>query len=122
MKKLLVIIILSITVFGLKAQNPNCPYKYGATPEDSLLSLEKITYFRTFYDQKNYREAYHNWQYLVEKCPCAWDGVFAYSQTMFDNLIKEAASDSIRKEHLIDTLIWSYKVRGLYFPQKCEKS
>lgn len=118
MKKLLVIIILSITVFGLKAQNPNCPYKYGATPEDSLLSLEKITYFRTFYDQKNYREAYHNWQYLVEKCPCAWDGVFAYSQTMFDNLIKEAASDSIRKEHLIDTLIWSYKVRGLYFPQK----
>ena len=58
MKRLVLLIVLTITLFGLKAQNPNCPYKYGATPEDSLLSLERITYFQTFYNQKNYKEAY----------------------------------------------------------------
>lgn len=118
MKRLVLLIVLTITLFGLKAQNPNCPYKYGATPEDSLLSLERITYFQTFYNQKNYKEAYQNWQYLVQNCPCSWDGIFAYSQTMFDNLIKEEGDDSTRKQILVDSLLWSYQARSLYFPEK----
>jgi tetratricopeptide (TPR) repeat protein len=117
MKKLLIIVVLSLIIFGIKAQNQNCPYKYGATPEDSLASLEKVTYFKMFYNQKQYKDAYENWQYLVKHAPCSWDGIYTYAQNMFDNLIKEE-TDSIHKELLVDSLIWSYQVRHLYFPDK----
>lgn len=116
MKKTLFLSILFIAgyCFTVNAQNP-CPYKYGATEADSIKCLEEITTFRTFYSQKNYKDAYHSWQYLVNNCPCSWNGIFVYSQTIFDNLIKEE-TDSLQKEKYIDSLLWSYDVRHIYFP------
>lgn len=114
MKKLVLLSVLTVMIFGLKAQNSNC---WGKTPEDSLLCLEKITLFRTFYDQKNYKDAYENWQYVVKQFPCSWDALYTYSQTMFDNLIKDE-TDSLTKRNYIDSLIWTYEVRHIYFPNK----
>lgn len=115
MKKLLFVIVLSIVstfVFG-----QNCKFKYGANEEDSLKCLEDVNSFRVFYNNKQYADAYVPWQEVVKNCPCAWDGVYTYAQTMFDNLIK-AEKDSAKKEALIDQLIESYRNRHLYFPNK----
>lgn len=117
MKKLIVATLLLAFSSTLFAQ---CPYRYGATEEDSLKCLEQMTNFNMFYKAKNYKDAYESWQYIVKQCPCAWDGIFTNAQTLFQTLIK-SETDSLRREHLIDTLIYSYEVRNNYFPNKFSK-
>jgi len=114
MKKLLLLTILSFMLFGLKAQNSNC---WGTSEQDSLNCLEKITLFKFAYDKKEYVEAYENWQIVVKTCPCSWDALYTFSQTMFDNLIKQE-TDSLAKVRLIDSLLWTYQIRHTLFPQK----
>lgn len=114
MKKGLLTLMIIAAFLGAKAQNP-CKFKYGANEADSIRCLEEISLFRTFYDQKNYQDALVPWQYIVHNCPCSWSGVFAYAQNMFDVLIK-STKDSLMREHYIDSLLWSYEVRHLYFP------
>ena len=120
MKKLFIATLLLLSGMFVFAQNSNCPFKYGATEEDSLKSLEQITNFNMFYKSKNYVDAYEAWRYLVANSPCCWDGIYTNAQNMFNAMIKEE-KDSLRREHLIDTLIYSYEVRNLYFPEKFSK-
>jgi len=115
MKKLFFVSLLCLVTSFAFAQG--CKFKYGATEEDSLKCLEEVNSFRIFYNNKQYADALTPWHYVVNNCPCAWDGVYAYAQTMFDNLIK-AEKDSAKREALIDDLINSYKDRHLYFPNK----
>ncbi len=117
MKKILIAALLLAFSSSLFAQ---CPFKYGANEDDSLKCLEQITSFNMFYKAKNYKDAYEPWQYIVNNCPCAWDGIFTNSQTMLQNLIK-AETDSLKREQLIDTLLYSYEVRNNYFPEKFSK-
>ena len=56
MKKIIAILALVFSVsFGF-AQQP-CSFKYGANEADSIKCLEQITIFRTFYNDKNYKDA-----------------------------------------------------------------
>ena len=100
MKKLFFVIALSLIATFAFAQQ-GCPYKYGANEEDSLRCLEEVNSFRIFYNNKQYADALTPWEYVVNHCPCSWDGVHTYAQTMFDNLIK-AEKDSAKKEILVD--------------------
>lgn len=120
MKKLFAVVMLVLVGSTLFAQSP-CPFKYGANEKDSLEGAVQTTNFNLFYKAKNYTEAYDAWQYIVNHCPCAWDGVYTNAQNMFDNLLKDPNLDSLRRERLIDSLIYSYEVRGTYFPEKFSK-
>ena len=116
MKKIIAIIAFVVSAsFGF-AQTP-CPYKYGANEADSLKCLEQITNFRTFYNAKNYADAYEAWQYVIQHSPCSWDGIYTNAQNLFQTLIKEE-KDSARRELLIDSLLYTYDVRNTYFPDK----
>lgn len=115
MKKLFFVSLLCFMTSLAFSQS--CSFKYGATEEDSLKCLEEVNSFRIFYNNKQYADALTPWHYVVNNCPCAWDGVYTYAQTMFDNLIK-AEKDSAKKEALIDDLVNSFKDRHLYFPKK----
>ncbi len=115
MKKLFFVSLLCFMTSLAFSQG--CNFKYGATEEDSLKCLEEVNSFRIFYNNKQYSDALTPWHYVVNNCPCAWDGVYTYAQTMFDNLIK-AETDSAKREALIDDLVNSYKVRHQYFPNK----
>ncbi|MDR2868243.1 MAG: hypothetical protein LBV46_01730 [Bacteroidales bacterium] len=115
MKKLSLLLLLSVSFALGNAQN--CPFKYGATEVDSNKCLEELTNFQLYYNQKAYADAYPSWVYIVEHCPCSWNGVFVYAQTLLDNLIK-VETDSATKEKLIDQLLWSYEARATYFPDK----
>lgn len=116
MKKILVVIALVIGGSFVFAQKP-CSFKYGANEADSLKCLEQITNFRTFYNVKNYKDAYESWQYVIQNCPCSWDGIYTNAQTLFQNLIKDE-KDSARRELLIDSLMYAFDVRSTYFPEK----
>ncbi|MDR2979301.1 MAG: tetratricopeptide repeat protein [Bacteroidales bacterium] len=116
MKKVsLLISVLLISITALQAQK-TVTFKYGANPEDSIKCIENLNGFRTYYTQKDYQKAYEYWQDLVNACPRSWSALFSYSQNMFDNLIKDE-EDSVRKERLIDSLLWSYQVRHIHFPE-----
>ncbi len=117
MKKIIVATMMLIVSGSLFAQ---CPFKFGANEEDSLKCLEQMTNFNMFYKAKNYTDALEAWNYIVDKCPCAWDGIFTNAQTLFQNLIKNE-TDSAKKEQYIDQLIMSYEVRNNFFPEKFSK-
>lgn len=112
MKKLVLFVILLSSLSFVNAQK-GCKNQYGDTEEDSLRCLENISAFRVNYDAKNYLDAYKAWQKIITICPCSWQGVWAYSQNMFDNLIRNE-TDSLQRERYIDTLLWSLEVRHIY--------
>ena len=116
MKKILAIIALVFSGSFLFAQQP-CTFKYGATEEDSIACRQQIFYFTEFFKNKSYKDAYDNWQYLIQKAPCAYDGIYSNAQTLFQNLIKDE-QDSARREMLLDSLLYAYDVRSTYFPDK----
>jgi tetratricopeptide (TPR) repeat protein len=116
MKKIIAIIAFVVSANFVFAQQP-CSFKYGANEADSLKCLEQITNFRTFYNAKNYADAYEAWQYVIQNCPCSWDGIYTNAQTLFQNLIKEE-KDSAHREILIDSLFYTFDVRSTYFPDK----
>lgn len=115
MKKLFFVSLLCLITGFASAQS--CNFRYGATEADSLRCLEEVNSFRIFYNNKQYADALAPWEYVINNCPCSWDGIYTNAQTLFDNLIKEE-KDSVKREALIDELINSYKDRHLYFPQK----
>ena len=115
MKKLFFVSLLCLMTSLAFSQG--CNFKYGANEEDSLRCLEEVNSFRIFYNNKQYADALTPWHYVTNNCPCAWDGVYTYAQTMFDNLIKNE-KDSAKREALIEDLVNSYKNRHLYFPNK----
>lgn len=114
MKKLIAVLLFLSASSFLFAQ---CPFKYGATEDDSLECLSQITNFNMHYKAKNYVDAYDAWQKIVKNCPCSWDGIYTNAQTLFQNLIKNE-TDSAKKQTLIDSLLYSYDARNLYFPVK----
>ena len=121
MKKTLLTLVAVVVALTTVAQNP-CPFKYGATEEDSLKCAEQVILFRTFYNQKQYEEAYVPFQYIVNTCPCSWSGTFNYGKTMLEKMVqtemkKKEQKDSARLERLIDTLIWAQTAYSTYHPQ-----
>ncbi|MBQ7550003.1 MAG: hypothetical protein IJT04_00560 [Bacteroidales bacterium] len=113
MKKTFLIFTLMLVVSWVSAQ---CAFKFGANEEDSILCVGKVNEFKMYYQQKNYPDAYSPWQYVVNNCPCSWSGVFAYAQPMLEGLIKEE-KDSVRRERLIDSLLWVYDNYHVYHPK-----
>ena len=114
MKKIIAIIAFVFSSSFIFAQSP-CTFKYGANEADSLKCLEQITNFRTFYNAKNYVDAYDAWQYVIQHSPCSWDGIYTNAQTLFQNLIKDE-KDSARRELLVDSLFYAFDARSTLSP------
>ena len=113
MKKILVIMALVFSGTILLAQTP-CSSKYGA---DSSACVQQVNIFKVFIGDKNYKDAYEPWQYVIQNCPCAYDGIYTNAQKMFESLIKEE-KDSARRELLIDSLFYTFDVRSTFMPDK----
>ena len=101
------------------AQTSPCGFQYGKTEADSLDCLTEISLFKTFYDQKVYKDAYPHWKKIVELCPCSWNAIFntTYLQNMFDVLINspEAQDNEDLKNQYIDDLLNGVGSRHQYF-------
>lgn len=115
MKKILLFAALTFSICFTFAQS-ECGFKYGATPEDSTRCLTEITQFNLQFKAANYPEAYNSWQYIVNNCPCSWSGVFANAPKMLESMIKKE-TDSIRRERLVDSLLWVYDAYPRYHPK-----
>lgn len=119
MKKLFLLAVIVISALAANAQSP-CSYKYGATEADSLEALDQIAIYQSSYKNGQYEKAYIAWQYLVNHCPCANKSIFSYANTMLKKLI-EGEQNSAKKAKYIDSLLWSYDNRYVYFPTNYTK-
>jgi len=117
MKKLILFALVSFIAIGSFAQTP-CGPQYGKTEKDSVRCLEEISFFRTYYDQKNYKDAYPHWKNIVEMCPCSWSAIFntTYLQNMFDYLIKSTDDEELVNQYT-DELLNALATRHLFFPK-----
>ena len=118
MKKIIFFTILTCFTLGSFAQTP-CGFQYGNSEADSLSCLEQVSLFKTFYDQKNYKDAYLHWKQIIEICPCSWNAIFntTYLQNMLDALIKSAEEDEELKNQYVDDLLNGVGNRHRYFPR-----
>ena len=113
MKKMFIAAALLLTSFCVNAQ---CAFKYGANEEDSIACLGNISAFNMHFKAKHYEDAYAAWKTIINSCPCAWSGIYANAPKLIEPMIKEE-KDSIRRQQLIDTLLWGYcEQYPIYFP------
>jgi tetratricopeptide (TPR) repeat protein len=118
MKKIMLFTIVTCFTLGSFAQSTPCGFQYGKTEADSLTCLEQVSFFKTFYDQKNYKDAYPHWKEIVQLCPCSWNAIFntTYLQNMFDALIKSEEDEALKNQY-IDDLLTAVEKRHTYFPK-----
>ena len=118
MKKFMLLALVSCFTISSFAQATPCGFTYGKTEKDSLKCLEEISLFKTFYDQKNYKDAYPHWKTIVEICPCSWSAIFntSYLQNMFDYLIKSTEDEALASQ-FVDELLNALATRHLFFPK-----
>ena len=118
MKKILLLALVTCFTLSSFAQTP-CGFVYGKTEKDSLKCLEEISLFKTYYDQKNYKDAHPHWRNIVALCPCSWSAIFntTYLQNMFDYLIKSAEGNEELRNEYIDELLNAVATRHLFFPK-----
>jgi tetratricopeptide (TPR) repeat protein len=98
-------IVLSIFLSDIQAQNN--PGDFGS---DSLMCIQNLSLYQEYYKQDNYKDAYTPWKWVVVNCPKARKSTFINGENMLESMIK-SEKDPVRKEQIIDTLLWLYDRR-----------
>ena len=114
-KNIFILLIVALPTSFL-AQNGN---KYGETENDSILCTEALSVYISYYQQKDYSEAYQQWEKACDLCPdSVQEALYQKGANILKNEIKDAdqAGDETRKAVLIDSLMWVYDMRMELFP------
>ena len=110
MKTKFVVLALGMILItsGLLAQNQG---KFGSDPD---ACTRNYSIYKEFYKQKNYKDALPAWNETIEICPKFNRGVWSDGEKMFKYRI-DNCEDQVKKEELIDSLLWIYDRRIEYF-------
>lgn len=114
--KCLFIILVVALPTCLIAQNED---KYGTTDNERILCKEALSVYKSYNKQKNYSEAYQQWEKACNVCPQAvQESLYSHGAVFLKNEIKGAVGegDEIRKAVLVDSLMWIYDMRMQLFP------
>jgi len=98
--------------------------KYGDTPEQQLLCQEALSVYTSYKKQKDYAEAYQQWEKACEICPPEVNESLYANGAIFikaEIKIAKAAGDDVRVAVMIDSLMWAYDMRMEYFPSTTRK-
>ncbi len=119
-KNITLTVLISLPIFTF-AQNED---KYGTTDKQRILCKESLNNYKEWKKQKDYAEAYQQWEKACEICP---DGVqetlYADGATLLKaelNVAKTSGDDE-RQAILIDSLMWIYDMRMELFPATKKK-
>ena len=110
---LLIAFVLPLNYF---AQND---LKYGDTEEKQILCKEALSVYKSYKSQKNYSEAYDQWEKACAVCPKqVQESLYTNGSTFIKSELKEAkaAGDMERQAALVDSLMWVYDTRMELFP------
>lgn len=119
-KNLTLALIFAIPVVGF-AQDDT---KYGSTEEQQLLCKEALSVYKSYKKQKNYGEAYQQWEKACDVCPeGVQESLYSDGATFLKNEIKTSkkAGDDARVTVLVDSLMFVYDKRMELFPATKKK-
>ncbi len=110
MKTKFVILALGMIVItgSVLAQKPN---KFGSDPD---ACTRNYSIYKEFYKQKNYKDALPAWNMTINICPAFNRGVWSDGEKMFKQRIL-STENQVKKEVLIDSLMWIYDQRIKFF-------
>ena len=98
--------------------------KYGDTEDKQILCKEALSVYKSYKTQKNYSEAYVQWEKACAVCPPqVQESLYTNGSTFIKSEIKEAKAegDLERKAVLVDSLMWVYDMRMELFPSTKKK-
>lgn len=119
-KNLTLALLIAVPAVGFSQDDT----KYGATEQEQILCKEALSVYKSYKKQKNYAEAYQQWEKACAVCPeGVQESLYADGATFLKNEIKTAkkAGDDARVTVLADSLMWAYDKRMEHFPATKKK-
>ena len=115
MKRILFVLTAVLLTVGAQAQG-----KWGESVADSVTCYENYNIFGSYYQSKNYLDAFEPWLKVYETCPGAKKATFIYGPKIVETKIK-ATEDAVEKQKYVDILVRLYDDRMTYFPSSSSK-
>jgi len=91
--------------------------KWGNSIADSVSCFQNYNIMGSYYQSKDYAEAYDAWKALYETCPSANIRIYTYGDNIIEAKIKEAGDDA-SKNALIQELLGLYDTFAVHFPEE----
>jgi len=113
MKRILFVFGILLMSFSAQAQES----KWGNSIADSVSCFQNYNIMGSYYQSKDYAEAYDAWKALYETCPSANIRIYTYGDNIIEAKIKEA-SDDATKNALIQELLSLYDAFAVHFPKE----
>lgn len=113
MKRILFVFGILLMSFSAQAQES----KWGNSIADSVSCFQNYNIMGSYYQSKDYAEAYDAWKALYETCPSANIRIYTYGDNIIEAKIKEA-SDDATKNALIQELLRLYDAFAVHFPEE----
>lgn len=109
MKKAAVILLALVLSASLFAQG-----KFGA---DSAECIKYLSYYSEYMKQNNIAEATPMWRKAISLCPpTANQNMLINGQKILRREISLNQKDPVRRQELLDSLLWLHDVRAEYYP------
>ena len=113
MKRILFVFGILLMSYSAQAQES----KWGNSVADSVSCFQNYNIMGSYYQSKDYAEAYDAWKALYETCPSANIRIYTYGDNIIEAKIKEA-SDDATKNALIQELLSLYDAFAVHFPKE----
>ena len=113
MKRILFVFGILLMSYSAQAQES----KWGNSIADSVSCFQNYNIMGSYYQSKDYAEAYDAWKALYETCPYANIRIYTYGDNIIEAKIKEA-SDDATKNALIQELLSLYDAFAVHFPKE----
>ena len=113
MKRLPLVFGILLMSYSAQAQES----KWGNSIADSVSCFQNYNIMGSYYQSKDYAEAYDAWKALYETCPSANIRIYTYGDNIIEAKIKEA-SDDATKNALIQELLSLYDAFAVHFPKE----
>jgi hypothetical protein len=98
---------------GLTAQES----KWGNSIADSVSCFENYNIMGSYYQGKNYVDAYDSWKALYETCPAANIRIYTYGDNILEAMIKSASDEASKNGH-IQELLGMFDSFATHFPEE----
>ena len=113
MKRIVFVFGLIMASLGLQAQST-----WGSSVADSVKCYENYNIMGSYYQTKNYVEAYPSWLELYQVCPGANENIYKFGDNILAAKISEAksAKDEAAQAEYIKMMIHLFDDWNTYFP------
>ena len=84
---------------------------------DSLTCIQNLSLYREYFKQDNYADATKPWQWVIMNCPKVRKQTYLDGVIMLDSSLR-ATKDTTLRAALIDSMMWVYDRRIMYFNEE----